>query len=129
MATSDKQLRFDVVKDQFETWSKGANLLLVAHGAGLIGCVSILKDYNTTPTLRGVGMLVFIFGTGLMMAIVGYGMSALLRISATNAIISERDLRPKFANIADWTRLFALWGSMVSLCAAIWQFIIQFIAL
>jgi tellurite resistance protein TehA-like permease len=59
--------------DKHKLWevrSKGLNYLVVAHAAGLIACLTALKDYNTMPQLKGVGWLVWLFGLGLMSAIV-----------------------------------------------------------
>src|SRR6516165_626831 len=54
----------------WEIQSKGLNFLLVAHAAGLIACLTVLKDYNTTPQLKGIGAFVWLFGIGLISTIV-----------------------------------------------------------
>jgi hypothetical protein len=36
--------------------TKGIAYLLTAHGAGLAGALSLLKDYETVPQLKGVGL-------------------------------------------------------------------------
>jgi hypothetical protein len=62
----------DDVKDHYESQIKSANYLLVAHAAGLIGCLSVLKDYATTPQLKGMGIFIILFGIGLLGAILNY---------------------------------------------------------
>ena len=49
---SNPELVFKVTKDHFDTLTKGANLLLVANGAGLAGCVAFFKEPNP-PALYG----------------------------------------------------------------------------
>ena len=59
----------DSKKQLWEVRFKGMNYLLIAHGAGLVACLTLLKDYDTTPTLKGVGVFVWLFGLGLITAI------------------------------------------------------------
>ena len=67
--------------DDRELWSKlwearlkGLNYLLIAHAAGLVACLTVLKDYSTTnQQLRGIGIFVWLFGLGLVGAIVAVG--------------------------------------------------------
>jgi hypothetical protein len=55
----------------WEIRSKGFNYLLVAHAAGLIACLTVLKDYDPNPALKRLGSFIWIFGFGLMGAILG----------------------------------------------------------
>ncbi len=45
--------------------------LLIAHGAGLVTCLTLLKDYDTNPRLKGIGWFITLFVTGF-----GWGMFA-----------------------------------------------------
>jgi len=74
----------DNVKDHYESQVKSANYLLVAHAAGLVGCLSVLKDYATTPQLKGMGTFVVLFGVGLLGAIVNYVGIAFSVMAATS---------------------------------------------
>jgi hypothetical protein len=72
-AEATKYLRDDM-RDFFDTDLKNANSLLLAHGAGLVGCLSILKDYNATKAYEGIGLPISIFVAGFVltcMAIIG----------------------------------------------------------
>jgi hypothetical protein len=60
------------VKDHYEIHFKNANYLLAAHAAGLIGCLTVLKDYEATPQLKGMGTFVVLFGIGLLASISNY---------------------------------------------------------
>jgi hypothetical protein len=42
------------------------------HAAGLITCLTLLKDYNNTPQLKGVGLFVGLFGMGLIAAMTAF---------------------------------------------------------
>jgi hypothetical protein len=44
---------------------------LIAHGAGLVTCLTLLKDYDANPRLKGIGWFITLFVTGF-----GWGMFA-----------------------------------------------------
>jgi hypothetical protein len=64
--------RAEVMKDHYEIHFKNANYLLAAHAAGLVGCLTVLKDYAVTPQLKGMGTFVILFGVGLLASILNY---------------------------------------------------------
>jgi hypothetical protein len=72
MANPPKDVVFQHMKDNYDTHLKTANYLFVAHGAGLIGCLSVLKDYNTVPQLKGIGIFIFLFGAGFLGGMLNY---------------------------------------------------------
>jgi hypothetical protein len=55
-------------KERFELEFKAVGYLLTAHGAGLAGCLTLLKDYQSTPQLKGMGLFIGCFSTGLLLA-------------------------------------------------------------
>jgi hypothetical protein len=93
MAEDKKVLRFNLMKDHYENHGKSANYLLAAHGAGLVGCLSLLKDYANTPQLKGVGAFIVLFGVGLLGSIAAYVSIAISRAIALNLVVygSETD--------------------------------------
>jgi hypothetical protein len=61
------------IEDHLEIYMKGANYLLVAHGAGIAGCLTALKDYTANnPSLRGIGLVFAAFVVGFLLASSGY---------------------------------------------------------
>jgi len=44
-------------------------LLLAAHGGALVTSLSVFKDYANTPQYKGVGVLIILFGVGLLASI------------------------------------------------------------
>jgi hypothetical protein len=64
LENKDELIKF--MGDHYDHNLKVANYLLVAHGAALVGCLSVLKDYASTPQLKGVGLFVILFGFGLL---------------------------------------------------------------
>jgi len=70
------------MKDHYDIHFKNANYLLAAHAVGLVGCLQVLKDYNSTPQLRGIGIFVVLFGVGLLAAIANYIVAVLSRATA-----------------------------------------------
>jgi hypothetical protein len=59
-------------KDNWEAVNKALYALIVGHAAGLVACMTFLKDYNTASPgpLKGVGTFITLFGVGLFLAIV-----------------------------------------------------------
>jgi hypothetical protein len=60
------------LRESRELELKTISYLLVSHAAGLVACVSVLKDYNSVAQLRGLGVFIWIFGLGLIAAIVAF---------------------------------------------------------
>ena len=52
---NQKKLSLEQLRDHYDTLLKHLNYLTVAHGAGLYACLAVLKDYDSTPKLKGVG--------------------------------------------------------------------------
>jgi hypothetical protein len=77
----------DDIKEDFDYEIKAANLLLVAHAAGLIGCIALLKDYNENPHLQGIGILIRIFASGLVFGITGYSALLVFRGHVTSLML------------------------------------------
>jgi hypothetical protein len=64
----------DTRDDEDKLWevrSKGVNYLVIAHGAALVACLTLVKDIDNTPKLKGLGPVVVLLGVGLMSAIIG----------------------------------------------------------
>ena len=79
-------LRNDM-RDFFEHEAKGANYLLVAHGAALVACLSVLKDYSTTPYLKGIGIFIVMFAAGFLCAIFGYVFQSIARFEIMDGLL------------------------------------------
>lgn len=67
MTTPDDDARAER-KEEWDLLHKGATTLMVANAAGLVTCLTLLKDYNSTPQLKGVGAFIWVFGIGLLAA-------------------------------------------------------------
>jgi len=48
-------------KDVLDIQFKGVGYLLAANAAGIAGCVTLLKDYETVPQLKGIGIFIYSF--------------------------------------------------------------------
>jgi hypothetical protein len=59
-------------KDNWEAVNKALYTLIVGHAAGLVACMTLLKDYNATSPghLKGLGWFITLFGLGLFLAVV-----------------------------------------------------------
>jgi hypothetical protein len=60
------------VDDLTETLQKAASALLFAHGGAMLACLSQLKDYDTNPHLKHIGLLIGAFAAGFILAALGY---------------------------------------------------------
>jgi hypothetical protein len=123
MPDDAKKLEFDVLKDRYDTLTKGANLLLVAHGAGIVGCVAFAKEKVAMTLYGDISLFVFIFATGFMLAGSAYGILSILRMSALGSLIGKQEVRASFANTGEKIAVFFLVISFLNICAAAWGII------
>jgi hypothetical protein len=114
------------MKDHYDQNLKAANYLFVAHGAGLIGCLSILKDYKTTPELRGIGIFVLLFGIGFIGAILNYIGLHFARILALNAIFDEAEVHAPSRTLVAWIHFIGLGIALLTLLIAVILLIARF---
>jgi hypothetical protein len=56
-------------QQRWEANNKAINTLMVGHAAGLVTCLTLIKDYHSTPQLKGLGLFIALFGVGLVCAI------------------------------------------------------------
>src|SRR6266481_8562256 len=56
----------------WEVHLKAVNSLLIAHGAGLVACLTLLKDYDTNPHLKHIGWFIGLFAFGLLWGMLAY---------------------------------------------------------
>jgi hypothetical protein len=126
MSAYDSRTKLEALRDHFETFSKGANYLLIGHGAGLVGCLSVAKDHpeQLPSQLQGIGQLVLLFGSGLLLGALSWGMSMAIKISVTQNIISQQ--RPSqswlpwlYRRLIEAVAHIGLWGSLVAFVVAI----------
>jgi len=87
-------------KDYFEVEFKAVGYLLAAHGAGLAACMALLKDYATTPYLKGVGVFISCFGLGFILAISGFIALSAQRREMMNVFLEGRPKSGKSLSLA-----------------------------
>jgi hypothetical protein len=93
--------------------AQGVKYLLVAHAAGLITCLSLLKDYEHTPRLKGIGVFVYLFGFGLIAAAAAYGALAYL-VTRTHQFILSDEIRRRETETSTFEGNVTLSGYMWS---------------
>jgi hypothetical protein len=64
---------------------KAVNSLLIAHGAGLVTCLTLLKDYDANPRLKDIGWFITLFVTGFGWAMFAYASLILHRAGASRS--------------------------------------------
>lgn len=114
----DDRTKLEAFRDHMETFGKGANYLLLGHGAGFAGCLSIVKEHpDLSPPFQFVSILIILFGTGLIFGAAFWFFSMILKISVTQAIIAQKPPSEGFFGKVRTRTLqgilhFSLWGSM-----------------
>jgi hypothetical protein len=122
----DDRTKLEALRDHFEIFSKGANYLLVGHGAGFVGSLSILKDHpeGLPQQFRGIGQFILLFGAGLLLASLFFLLAMTIKINVTQAIIAQQKPKKTWL-IWLWNRsieglaLIAFWSSLITFAAAI----------
>jgi hypothetical protein len=91
----------DYAEKHFELEFKAVGYLLTAHGAGLAGCLALLKDYANTPNLKGLGLFIACFGIGFLAAIIAFMAAQYFRSQVMSVFL---DGAPDKANIQSMVR-------------------------
>ncbi|MES2031170.1 MAG: hypothetical protein V4477_18485 [Pseudomonadota bacterium] len=115
-------------KDHLEIEFKGIGYLLAANAAGLAGCATLLKDYATTPHLKGIGAFISLFGIGFVFAIIAFISTNLLRQAWLGELRENgrKEARPQLYAIG----AFAPGAiSCLCLCAAVGMMVARFMRL
>jgi hypothetical protein len=61
---------WDKLTDEWDILHKGLTGLLVANATGMVACLTLLRDYDTAKgKLDGLGVFIWLFGVGLLLAI------------------------------------------------------------
>ncbi len=133
MADYDSRTKLEALRDQFETFGRGANYLLIGHGAGFVACLSVFKDHpETLPSqVPGVGLLILLFGSGLLLSSLFWATSMMIKINVTQAIISQERpsktwVRWLLGRLLQLLAHIGLWGSMMVFAGAIIFIMTQF---
>ena len=89
--------------------------LMVAHSAGIVTSLTLLKDYKGNEALVGIGKFIAVFGVGLIFAILSY---LLLAIEYSLDEDNNKELRERistFGTIATVLSGTLLVGAIVAL--------------
>jgi len=114
------------MKDHYEQNLRAANYLFAAHGAGLVGCLSILKDYNPEGHLHGLGTFITLFGLGFLGAILNYIGLFFARILAVNAIFAGEEVHAPSKQFVSWVHFIGLGLALFTLFVAVIALIARF---
>jgi hypothetical protein len=118
--------RFTVLqsmKDHYDHLFSRIHYLFVAHGAGLVGCLTVLKDYASTPQYRGLGIPVALFGVGLICTMLSYISLSIAQMMAKNAVLDRS--KPAKSETVFWVHYAGLLVSVGTfigaICIIIWR--------
>ncbi|MGY3445527.1 hypothetical protein [Bradyrhizobium sp. USDA 4473] len=107
--------------EHWETFIKGATLMLGGNGIGLGGCLTMLKD--GVLTIPGLGIFIVAFGIGLLGSIAYYAVLTINKIELQQAIISGERQFTQGMTAASYAFLaIGLGGFVAAVLAAIIRF-------
>jgi hypothetical protein len=110
-----KELSAEYLRDHYDTMLKSINLLLAAHGAGFIACLAALKDYDSIPRLKGVGIILAIEGFGLIATALLHVSTHFARSAALFEIAISRESTEGWAAFAVYVILLVgAFGSFIA---------------
>jgi uncharacterized membrane protein len=76
----------DYRKDHWEALNKAITTLMIAHAAGLVTCLTLIKDYKDKAEVKGaVAYFIMLFGYGLVFGI----MASAFLMSLRTYIVSD----------------------------------------
>ena len=87
MTSEQKNLLLQRLHANYEGLLNGAYYLFFANGAGVVGCLALLKDYATTSQYHGVGFYIIAFSSGLFASISCYICFAFSRAIEIKAVM------------------------------------------
>ena len=129
MPSEQKDRLLRLFHANYESHFKGANYLFVAHGAGFLGCLALLKDYASTPQYKGVGFFIVTFGIGLISGLLYYVSLAFSRATALNAVMDEEEVNKTWQFFLTAINVPALIISVCALLVAVIALVVRFASL
>ncbi|MEW6639970.1 MAG: hypothetical protein AB1586_05655 [Pseudomonadota bacterium] len=128
----DERTKLEALRDHFDIFSKAANYLVLGHGMGLVGCLSVVREHpDLSPPMHRIALLVLIFGAGLIAGSTFWAVAMMIKISVTHAIMSQT--KPSAAwgawlgrKALEWFGLACLWISWITFVAAVGLIMFQF---
>jgi hypothetical protein len=111
----------EFVKDIFDLEFKAVGYLIAAHGAGLVGSLSLLKDYDNTPLLKGIGFFIACFGIGLLFAVLAFIAAQVHRAKVINMMLDGPSGKVNVM-LAQAPQLLSGLALIVAICAVIFRF-------
>jgi hypothetical protein len=117
MAEDNRLTVLKAMNDHYDQLFRRVHYLFVAHSAGLVGTLTILKDYASTPQYRGVGLPAGLFGAGLIAAILTYIALSFAQMVAKNSVLDRAEQEPSM--FVFWVHYGGLAVSVVSFVVAL----------
>jgi hypothetical protein len=120
--TWDVQIRLQgEFRDFWDVQVKAANYLMIAHAAGLVTCVTLLKEYKDNAQLKGIGVFIGLFGSGLMVAIMAFALLLTQRMLFLDTDVRLRKFVPEIRRAARVSGISCV-ILLAAIVVAIWKF-------
>jgi hypothetical protein len=107
--------------EHWETFIRGATLMLGGNGIGFGGCLTMLKD--GVPSVPGLGTFILLFGIGLLGSIAYYATLTINKVELQQAIFTGDADFTKGFTVGCWISFgFGIGGFVLAVMAGIWRF-------
>jgi hypothetical protein len=120
---NDRKNGIDAANEHWNTFLKGAVLLGGLHGAGLVYCITALKEITSIPPLMTPREFIWLFGIGLVGAVAFYIVASLMKVELQQALFSGE------AEFTTWLKpvgAISIGASLICFVAAIGLAIYRF---
>ena len=112
------------MQDHYDGLFKRLHYLFAGHGTGLVSSLAVLKDYISIPQYHGVGLLIALFGIGLVCTILSYITLSYSQTLAKNAVLDRTAHEPSM--LVFYIHYGGLFASVltfvVAVCIIVWWF-------
>jgi hypothetical protein len=119
----DMETGVKAANEHWDSFIRGATLMLGGNGVGFGGCLTMLKD--GVPSMLGLGTFILLFGIGLLGSIGYYATLTINKIELQQAIVSGRPDFTKGFTVACWISFaIGLGGFVLAVLAGMWRFVL-----
>ncbi|MGY2805609.1 hypothetical protein [Bradyrhizobium sp. USDA 4506] len=115
------EIGMKAANEHWESFIKGATLMLGGNGVGFGGCLTMLKD--GVPSIPGLGVFILFFGVGLLGSVGYYATLTISKVELQQAVVSGKADFSKGLSFASWFFLtFGAGGFISAVVAAMYRF-------
>jgi len=124
MSAFDAKTKLEALYEHLEALTAWTRRLIAGHVAGLGSCLFVLKS---DVSRYNVGVFIWLFGVGLLLAGTSFLVLTILKVEVPQAIIAQvHRPRPIRSAIIAWLGHIGMWGSAACFVIALAVFMYRF---